>query len=202
MEVQTFPLFFLPLTYCLYLVRWPQCLDDLANAAPSPSPLSSIAIDSVTDTKPYVPLKHRGCSHCHPTTSASSTLYYWVGSPPHYSYLTNLFPRSQCPSLNKYWLTGMSWIAMLGDWYWFMILQLWWALPICLFCRWRSLNPLTFTTTANVCNVALVLFMWCMITNCHLAWLLYGAPGCHCWLTPLNVSHHCCLPTWWGHSLP
>jgi len=31
-------------------------LDDLANAAPSSSPLSSIAVDPVTNTKPYVSL--------------------------------------------------------------------------------------------------------------------------------------------------
>ena len=100
-----------PLTYCLHLLRQPWCLDD---AAPSPSPLSSIAADPVTDTKLYVfLLKCHGCSHRHPTASASSTLHYWVGSPPCYSYLTKLFHRSWCLSLNKYWLTGKFWI---DDW--------------------------------------------------------------------------------------
>ena len=99
-----------PPTYCLYLLRWPRCLDDLANTAPSSSPLSSIAADPVTDTKFYVSLlKYLNTA----STSASSTLHYWVGSPPCYLYLTKLFHRSWCPSLNKYWLTDKSWI---DDW--------------------------------------------------------------------------------------
>ena len=34
--------------------------------------LSSIAAGPVTDTEPYVPLKPRGCTYRHPTTSAST----------------------------------------------------------------------------------------------------------------------------------